>query len=115
MAQQMRNQDFARPANVDRTRARKQKEPEEPEEQTGGFFHSGLSPELQESLIYYVRRTAEGARREGRLARKAHDDEKLARREDRLQKLLSAAIEHGRLHGKGGVNGQKCQLGPFPS
>ena len=34
------------------------------------------------------------ARVAGRLARRAHDDEKLARREDRLEKLLTAAVEH---------------------
>ena len=62
MAQQMRNQDFERPANVDHGRGRKQKEPE-PEEQTGGFFHLGLTPELQQSLVNYSRRAVAGARR----------------------------------------------------
>ena len=59
-----------------------------------GFFYSGLTPELQQSLVDYTRRAAEGARAEGRRALKAHADEKLARREDRLQTLLNAAIEH---------------------
>ena len=59
-----------------------------------GFFYSGLTPELQQSLVEYTRQAAEGARAEGRRALKAHADEKLARREDRLQTLLNAAIEH---------------------
>ena len=94
MVQQMRNQDFERPPNVDSSRGRKQKEQAEPEEQTGGFFHAGLTPELQQSLVNYSRRAVAGARVAGRLARRAHDDEKLARREDRLEKLLTAAVEH---------------------
>ena len=34
-----------------------------------------------------------GAQSEGRLALKAHDEEKLERRADRLQTLLTAAVE----------------------
>ena len=94
MAQQMRNQDFDRPANVDHGHGRKAKAQPVAEESSSGFFYSGLTPELQQSLVDYVRRAAAEARAEGRRALKAHADEKLARREDRLEKLLNAAIEH---------------------
>ena len=101
IAQQMRNGDFKRPANVDHGRGRKSKHQRAAAESSSsaaegssGFFHSGLTPELQQSLVNYTRRAAEEARAEGRRALKAHADEKLARREDRLQTLLNAAIEH---------------------
>eukprot|EP00966_Prymnesium_polylepis_P103608 2398747-Prymnesium_polylepis.2 len=73
VAQQMRNGDFERPANVDHSRGRKAKKASAEVE---GFFHSGLTPQLQESLVEYTRRAAAGARVEGRRALKAHDDEK---------------------------------------
>ena len=94
MAQQMRNQDFERPPNVDHGRGRKAKLQPSAAEGSNGFFHNGLTPELQESLVDYTRRAAEGARAAGREALKAHDEEKLKRREDRLEKLLNAAVEH---------------------
>ena len=94
MAQQMRNQDFERPANVDHGRGRKTKQQPAVAEGGSGFYYSGLTPELQQSLVDYTRRTAEDARAAGRQALKAHADEKLQRREARLEKLLTAAVEH---------------------
>ena len=92
MAQQMRNGDFDRTANVDHGRGRKRKKAEQ--ELKGGFFWTGLTPELQSSLVEYTRKAAAGARAEGRRALKAHDDEKLQRREERLKTLLNAAVDH---------------------
>ena len=66
MAQQMRNRDFERPENVDHERGRKRKHEEKT--QVGGFFYSGLSSELQASLVEYARRAAAGARADGRAA-----------------------------------------------
>ena len=101
IAQQMRNGDFERPANVDHGRGRNSKQQRAAAdgssgaaEGSSGFFHSGLTLELQQSLIDYTRRAAAEARAEGRRALKAHADEKLSRREDRLEKLLNAAVEH---------------------
>jgi hypothetical protein len=94
MAQQMRNQDFERPPNVDHGRGRKAKLQPSAAEGSNGFFHNGLTPELQQSLVDYTRHAAAEARAEGRRALKAHADEKLQRREDRLEKLLNAAVEH---------------------
>ena len=94
IAQQMRNQDFERPANVDHGRGRKRKQQAAAEEGGGGFFHSGLTPELQQSLVEYTRGAAAGAAADGRLALSAHSEEKLQRREDRVQALLNATIQH---------------------
>ena len=94
MSQQMRNHDFDLPENVahDRRHA-KQREGEAPK-QAGGFFYTGLTVSLQESLVEYSRHAAEDARRDGRAALAAHDAAKLARREERLQTLLNAAVDH---------------------
>ena len=94
MSQQMRNHDFDLPENVahDRRHA-KQREGEAPK-QAGGFFYTGLTVSLQESLVEYSRHAAEDARRDGRAALAAHDAVKLARREERLQTLLNAAVDH---------------------
>eukprot|EP00966_Prymnesium_polylepis_P259911 6004064-Prymnesium_polylepis.1 len=91
MAQQMRNRDFERPDNVDHERGRKRKHEKKAQ---GGVFYSGLTAELQASLVEYVRRTAAGARADGRAALGAHDAEKLEWREDRVQALLTAAVKH---------------------
>ena len=88
----MRNKDFERPSNVDHERGRKRKLDAQPEK--AGFFHAGLTPELKESLVDYARLAAESARAEGRKAQQEHNEEKLSRREDRLQQLLNTAIDH---------------------
>jgi len=90
MAQQMRNQDFERPPPVLSDR-RKRKH--QPAAHLGGFFYSGLSAELQASLVAYSRKAAVGARADGRLALSAQEAEKLARREERLQTLLNNTVE----------------------
>lgn len=92
VAQQMRNHDYDRPANVAHDR-RKSKADGAKAAPTGGFFHTGLTRELQRSLVEYARRAAKGARVDGRVALKEHDADKLARREERLTTLLNAAVD----------------------
>ena len=60
----------------------------------GGFFWTGLSDRLRDSLVEFARRSLNGARRDGRLALAALDAAKLARREERVTALLNAAVEH---------------------
>jgi len=86
----MRNQDFEKAPNVDGERGRKRKkEIKVPQ----GFFYK-LTPQLQDSLVTFSRKHAESARADGRLALKAHDKEKLERREERVISLLNAAVDH---------------------
>ena len=89
----MHNRDFEQPLMVGHDRGRKRKATET-EPRQGGFFYSGLTPELQQSLVDFARHAAAGARADGRLALQAHDNEKLAKREERLITLLNAAVEH---------------------
>ena len=91
IAQQMRNQDFERPANVDHGRGRKRKQ--QPQPHRGGFFYTGLTPELQQSLVEYTRGARTDAQAEGREALRAQEEERLQKREERVQKLLTAAID----------------------
>ena len=90
MAQQMRNHDFDRPPAIVSDR-RKRKHEQAPH--VGGFFYTGLTVELQESLVEYVRHAAADARDAGRQALVAQDAEKLARREERVITLLNKHIE----------------------
>ena len=96
MAQQMVNHDFEQPPPIDHARGRKRKElaDDAPPQQRGGFFHSGLTPTLQWSLVQFVRRQVQIARQDGRAALKAQEDEKLSRREERVITLLNSAVEH---------------------
>ena len=65
----------------------------EPEAECDGFFWSGLTDMLRESLIEMSRHEAEDARKAGRAALLAHDEAKLARREERVTEMLNAAVE----------------------
>ena len=89
--QQMRNHDFDRLANVAHDR-RKRKADGAEVAPRGGFFYR-LTKEMQQSLVEYARRSAKGARADGRVALQAHDADKLARREERLTVLLNAAVD----------------------
>ena len=61
----------------------------------GGFFwSSSMTDQLRESLVEFSRHGAAGARRNGRLALQAQEQEKLVRREERVITLLNAAVEH---------------------
>eukprot|EP00966_Prymnesium_polylepis_P027388 633569-Prymnesium_polylepis.1 len=93
VAQQMRNGDFERARAADPVRGRKRARQQPPEQASDGFFHAGLTPQLQQSLVEFTRHAAADARVDGRLALTAHDQEKLARREERTITLLNAAVE----------------------
>ncbi|KAL1524417.1 hypothetical protein AB1Y20_019312 [Prymnesium parvum] len=92
MAQQMRNRDFDTPPTIVSDR-RKGKRKHEQKENAGGFFYTGLSEKLRESLVAYARKAAADARVDGRLAVAAQAEEKLARREERVITLLNTAVE----------------------
>ena len=94
MVQQMRNHDLDREPNVAHDRGRTRKDGGEGEAAGGGFFWRGLTHELRRSLVEFVRLAAPRARADGRLALKEHDEAKLERREERVQALLTAAVEH---------------------
>ena len=93
LTQQMRNHDFERPTLTWHDR-RKRKEPsgDEPLPATG-FYHRLPSVRLQESLIEYSRREAPRARVAAKSDLEAHDEAKLARREERVVTLLNKAVE----------------------
>ena len=90
MAQQMVNRDFETPPNVLSDR-RKRKH--EKSEHKGGYFYTGLTPELQESLVEYSRHEVAHARDANRQAQKAQAAHKLAKREERVITLLNKAVE----------------------
>jgi hypothetical protein len=94
MAQQMRNHDLERPVYVNSDRRKRvHEDSEQSEQQHGGFFYFGLTDELRASLVEYSRKAAIGARAEGHEALKEQEEEKLARREERVQALLNRAVE----------------------
>ena len=90
MAQQMRMHDFDRPPRIVSDRRKRKHAQAAPR---GGFFHSGLTAELQESLVEYARLTAASARVDGRLALQAQEVEKLSRREERTIIMLNRAVD----------------------
>ena len=90
MAQQMRMHDFDRPSLIVSDRRKRKHAQAAPR---GGFFHSGLTVELQESLVEYARLTAASARADGRLALAAQNEERLSRREERTITMLNKAVD----------------------
>ena len=90
LTQQMHNHDFELPENVAHDRGRKSKA--DARAPKTGFFY-GLSPRLQRSLIEYARKEAPRARKVGKEDLAAHDEAKLARREERVITLLNKAVE----------------------
>ena len=91
--QQMRQHDFDRPIRrATNPGKRKSDAPAEPTAR-GGFFWTGLTPELRASLIRFVRRMAKRARADGRLALEAQAAEKMARREERVITMLNQHVE----------------------
>jgi hypothetical protein len=71
----------------------RRKRKHEPEAHKGGFFYSGLSDKLRESLVEYSRKAALGARKAGQEALKEQEAEKLSRREEAIQTLLTKTVE----------------------
>ena len=94
MAQQMRMGDFDRAPVITSDRRKRKDGAEAPEAASEGFFWSGLTDELRASLVEMARHEAADARKAGRAALLAHDEAKLARREERVQSMLDAAVEH---------------------
>lgn len=90
----MRNHDFERAPNIAHDRRKRKQSSTEKPEPTGVFFHTGLTPELQESLVLYARHSAVAARAAGRAALAEQELEKLQRREERVIQLLNSAVEH---------------------
>ena len=90
MAQQMRNHDFDTPPTIVSDRRLRKREAKA---HAGGFFYTGLIPEMQESLVSYVRHSADDARDAGRAALRAQEAEKLSRREERVITLLNKHVE----------------------
>ena len=90
MAQQMRNHDFDTPPTTLSDRGKRK---HEQIAHVGGFFYTGLSSELQQSLVTYARRSAEAARDAGRAALRAQAAEKMERREERVLTLLKKHVE----------------------
>ena len=91
----MHNGDFERPLPVDEGRGRKRKAAVAGAASTPrGFFYTGLTPELQHSLVEFTRREAVNARKAGREALQEQDAERLSRREERVITLLNKAVEH---------------------
>ena len=98
LTQQARAHDFDGPANVAHDRRKQKAAGDEAggDDATaaGGFFHTGLTDELKQSLVEHTRLAVAGARADGRVELKEHDDAKLLRREERLQTLLHAAVDN---------------------
>lgn len=92
IAQQMRNGDFERAENLNWVK--RPREESAKSEQSAGFFHAGLNDELRESLVELARHEAPTTRADGRAASAAHDQHKLAHREERVITMLNAAVEH---------------------
>ena len=65
---------------------------EEAETQRVGFFWR-LTKELRHALVEMARRDAAGTRQAARKDQQAHDEEKLARREEALQRQLNSAVD----------------------
>ena len=89
----MRNHDFDLPRNVVSDRCKPKAGGGEAGAQRGGFYWTGLSDALRRSLVEFVRRRAARAAVDGRTALKAHDDAKLARREERVITLLNVMVD----------------------
>lgn len=60
---------------------------------TDGYFWSVLNEQMQESLVEMARYNAEDARRAGREALREQDEERMARREERVVQLLNKAVD----------------------
>ena len=93
VVQQMRNHDFDLARNVVSDRRKPKAGGGEAGAQRGGFYWTGLSEELRRSLVEFVRRRTTRAAVDGRAALQAHDDAKLARREERVITLLNATVD----------------------
>ena len=94
LVQQRSAHDFDRPTRVvsDRRKRKHSTENEPAEAAPLGFFWR-LSSELQHSLINMARHELNGALANHRKERRQHDDEKLSKREQAVQRQLNAVVE----------------------
>lgn len=94
IVQQRAAHDFDRELNIVSDRRKRKRDAEEQDEQRGdGFFWATLTSELRSSLVTMSRREAVDARRVNREEKEQHDAEKLARREEALQRQLVNAVD----------------------
>jgi len=82
--------DFDRPVLIVSDRRKRKQEPAEPEKTEPGFFWR-FTPPMRYALLAMGRRLAPGERISARKDKAAHDAEKLARREEAVQRKLRAA------------------------
>ena len=93
--QQRTAHDFDRPLRIVSDRRKRKATTaaqEEAETQRAGFFWRLQQP-MRHALMQMARWDADGARKAGRADKKAHDEEKLARREEALQRQLNLAVD----------------------
>lgn len=90
IVQQRAAHDFDRPANVVSDRRKRKATPEDAP--PVGFFWQ-LNASLRESLVTMARRELPNAVKQGRADKLSHDEEKLKRREEAVQRQLDATIE----------------------
>jgi hypothetical protein len=96
IVQQRTAHDFDRPLRIISDRRKRKATVEgqlEAETQAAGFFWSVLTDELRASLVEWARHKVGGARSNAREEKLAHDTEKLARREESLQRQLNTAVD----------------------
>ena len=91
IVQQRSAHDFDRPTRVVSDR-RKRKATPEPPVLTGGFFWT-LSRELRHALIEMARHELKPAQAKARKEQQQHDEEKLSKREQAVQRQLNSVVE----------------------
>ena len=92
IVQQRTAHDFDRPLHVVSDRRKRKHASEEPKFM-GGFFWTQLTSALRNSLVEMVRKEVAPARKIARGEKQSHDEEKLQRREEALQRQLINAVE----------------------
>ncbi|KAL1520481.1 hypothetical protein AB1Y20_022061 [Prymnesium parvum] len=92
LVQQRTAHDLDRPLRIVSDRRKRKATPLE-ETESGGFFWNVLDDNLRSALVSMARHELAHALKVGREERHQHDEEKLARREESLQRQLNATIE----------------------
>ena len=93
MVQQRTAHDFDRPLRIVSDRRKRKATTPEPEKQQEGFFWRVLDSRLRDSLLELARHVAPAARKAAAADKRSHDEEKLARREEALQRQLNRAVD----------------------
>ena len=92
IVEQRNGHDFERPLQIKSDRRKRKAGAEAPMELPLGFFWR-LASSMRHSLLRVGARLAPEMRRSAAADKAAHDDEKLARREEAVERQLSAAVE----------------------